>query len=106
MRFILNLKVKLLKNGSNQPHMPQLSRFFGIIITMYYDDHNPPHFHAIYGEFSAQISISDLAIIEGSVPSRVLGLIVEWASLHRNELYANWERMISNEPLLSIEPLQ
>ncbi len=73
---------------------------------MYYDDHNPPHFHAIYGEFSAQISIYDLAIIEGYVPSRVLGLVVEWASSHKQELYANWERMLNNEPLLPILPLQ
>jgi hypothetical protein len=57
--------------------MPQLSRFFGIIISMFYDDHVPPHFHAKYGEYNAQISISDFSIIEGELPSRVLGLVVE-----------------------------
>jgi len=73
---------------------------------MYYDDHNPPHFHAIYGEFAAQIAISDLGIIEGSIPSRVLGLVVEWASLHKEELNNNWKRMRNNESLFPIAPLQ
>ena len=86
--------------------MPQLSRFFGIIISMFYDDHVPPHFHAFYGEYSAQISISDFSIIEGYLPSRVLGLVVEWASEHKNELKENWERVIAKKELLPISPLQ
>ncbi len=86
--------------------MPQLSRFFGIIISMFYDDHVPPHFHAFYGEYSAQISISDFSIIEGYLPSRVLGLVVEWASIHKNELNENWKRMLDKKELLPISPLQ
>ena len=85
--------------------MPQLSRFFGIIISMFYDDHVPPHFHAFYGEYSAQISISDFSIIEGYLPSRVLGLVVEWASIHKNELNENWKRMLDKKELLPISPL-
>lgn len=57
--------------------MPEISRFYGIIISMYYADHNPPHFHAIYGEFKATIRIDDLGIHEGYLPPKALGLIVE-----------------------------
>jgi len=73
---------------------------------MYYDDHPPPHFHARYGELSAQISIKDFSIIEGDLPSRVLGLVVEWASLHQNELEENWELVSVLQEPKPIEPLQ
>ena len=66
--------------------MPEISRFLGIIIRMYRDEHPPPHFHAIYGEFSAQISIRNPAIIQGKLPARVLGYVTEWATLHEEEL--------------------
>ena len=59
--------------------MPELCRFYGIVIRMYWDDHNPPHFHAFYGGDMAVIDINTLSIIAGSVPPRALGLIVEWA---------------------------
>ena len=59
--------------------MPEICRFLGIIIAMYYRDHSPPHFHAKYGEFRASISIESLQILEGDLPSRVLSLVVEWA---------------------------
>ena len=85
--------------------MPQISRFFGIIISMYYDDHNPPHFHATYGEFNAEISINDFIVMEGKLPSRVLGLVVEWASLHKEELLANWNRIEKGTPIENIAPL-
>lgn len=62
--------------------MPQISRFFGIIISMFYEEHNPPHFHAFYGDFSAEISINELTLISGKLPSRALGLVIEWASMH------------------------
>jgi hypothetical protein len=60
--------------------VPTLSEFFGIIIRMYYDDHAPPHFHAYYGEFSAQIAIDTLGVMGGSLPGRALALVVEWVS--------------------------
>lgn len=84
--------------------MPQLSRFYGII-SMFYDDHNPPHFHANYSDFSAQIGIHDLTILQGELPPRVLGLVIEWALLHRKELEENWNRMVENLPLNKIAPL-
>ena len=86
--------------------MPQISRFFGIIIAMYYDDHNPPHFHARYGNDQCLISINDLSVIEGRLPSRALGMVIEWAAVHQSELLANWELAKSLEPLKTIEPLQ
>ena len=60
--------------------MPEISRFFGIIILMYYDEHNPPHFHARYGSDTAAMEITSLRVLEGRLPSRALGLVVEWAS--------------------------
>jgi hypothetical protein len=72
---------------------------------MYYDDHNPPHFHAKYGEWDVQISIKELAIIKGSLPSRALGLVIEWASEHQKELKENWEIMLKSEKPKQIEPL-
>ena len=73
--------------------MPEISRFFGIIIRMYFDDHQPAHFHAFYGEFEAVINIETLAIIKGQLPPRALGLALEWASLHQSELKSFWERI-------------
>ncbi|PRY45499.1 uncharacterized protein DUF4160 [Spirosoma oryzae] len=85
--------------------MPQISRFFGIIIAMYYDDHNPPHFHAKYGNEECLIAIRDLTLLEGRLPSRALGMVIEWAATHQTELAANWELAKNLQPLHSIEPL-
>jgi hypothetical protein len=86
--------------------MPQISRFFGIIIAMYFDEHNPPHFHAIYNDFEAEIGINTLTIIKGSLPSRVLGLVVEWATDHKKELLSNWKRIEQKLPPEKILPLE
>ena len=73
---------------------------------MYYNDHNPPHFHAEYGEAEALMRIDDLSILTGSLPPRVLGFVIEWGTKHKQELMENWERGRKNESLLPIEPLQ
>lgn len=86
--------------------MPQISRFFGIIISMYFNDHNPPHFHAQYGEDECLIEINTLTVIEGKIPSRALGMVIEWATLHKKELMENWEKASNLEPLLKILPLR
>ena len=86
--------------------MPTISVFFGIVIRMYYDDHAPPHFHAHYGEHSAQIVIDTLQILEGSLPKRVLALVVEWAIEHREELRRDWLLAEAHRPLAQIEPLE
>jgi hypothetical protein len=85
--------------------MPEISRFLGISIRMYRDDHAPPHFHAIYGEFSAQVSIRNPGIIQGKLPARVLGYVVEWAALHEAELAQCWEAAQTDQPMQTIEPL-
>jgi hypothetical protein len=85
--------------------MPEISRFFGIIIAMYYKEHAPPHFHAKYGGQRAAFAISDLEIIEGVLPRRAVSLVLEWAFEHRQELMENWRRAERRENLLTIPPL-
>ena len=85
--------------------MPEISRFFGIVITMYFDEHNPPHFHSRYGSDRAAIEIATLQVREGRLPSRALGLVVEWASEHQEELMANWDAARLDTPLSRIAPL-
>nr|VFJ89906.1 MAG: protein of unknown function (DUF4160) [Candidatus Kentron sp. H]VFJ90921.1 MAG: protein of unknown function (DUF4160) [Candidatus Kentron sp. H]VFJ97931.1 MAG: protein of unknown function (DUF4160) [Candidatus Kentron sp. H] len=70
--------------------MPEISGFLGIIIYMHFNEHNPPHFHAEYNEFTASISIETLGLIEGRLPARVMSLVVEWAQEHQDELWQNW----------------
>ncbi len=86
--------------------MPEISRFFGIIIAMFHREHSPPHFHARYGEYEATIRISDFAVLEGYLPPRALGLVIEWAYIHKEELLNNWELAMNKKPLLPIEPLK
>jgi hypothetical protein len=86
--------------------MPQISNFFGITISMFYDEHNPPHFHAQYGEHTCSISLNTLSVIEGYLPARALGLVIEWAILHKNELMDNWHHVERQNPLAKIPPLQ
>ncbi len=85
--------------------MPEVSRFLGIVIAMYFREHAPPHFHAKYGGQRAAFSIDDLRLIEGRLPHRVVSLVVEWAFEHREELAENWRRAERREELLRIEPL-
>lgn len=86
--------------------MPEISRFLGIVIRMFFDDHNPPHFHVEYGEKSALIEIRTGSVFAGNLPPRALGLVVEWTTLHREELLADWERARALEPLEPIPPLE
>jgi len=86
--------------------MPEISRFFGIVVKMFFDDHNPPHFHVIYGDDEALIEINGLRVFAGRLPPRALGLAIEWAMLHQQELLADWERAHSQQALLKIEPLR
>ena len=86
--------------------MPELSRFFGIIIAMYYNDHSPPHFHAKYGDEQASLRIDNGEILEGSLGTRALRLVEEWRSLHQSELLEDWTRAQARQPLNKIEPLE
>ena len=73
---------------------------------MYFDDHLPPHFHAEYGEYEALININSLAVFAGKLPPRALGLVMEWASLHQDELKSFWEQAKGLKPLGKIDPLE
>ncbi len=85
--------------------MPVISRFLGIIITMYWDDHSPPHFHAKYGEYEITVNIDD-GIVEGKFPRRAMKHIVEWYELHKDELKENWGLCRQKEMPKSIKPLE
>ena len=85
--------------------MPELSRFFGIVIRLYFDDHAPPHFHASYGDDEAVVDIDNLAVLSGHLPARAQGLVVEWAALRRPELLEAWRRAKNLQPPGRIEPL-
>ena len=85
--------------------MPELSRFYGIIIRMYFDDHAPPHFHAAYGGEEAVVGIEALAVLYGHLPPRARGLVVEWASLHQAELREAWDQAKRLERPGKIAPL-
>lgn len=84
--------------------MPEICRFYGIIIQMFFNDHNPPHFHVVYGDFRAVINIRD-EIVEGFMPKRALKLVFEWMDLHKPELLENWELAQNGELPKKIEPL-
>ena len=86
--------------------MPTISKFYGILIRMYFDDHNPPHFHAIYNEFKAEICISDFSLLKGDLPPKALSLVLEWTRLHQEDLLRDWELAVSKKPLFNIEPLK
>jgi hypothetical protein len=86
--------------------MPEISRFFGIIIALNYNDHPPPHFHARYAAQKAIIAIRDPRLLEGYLSPRVLNLVMEWAGLHRSQLLENWERARRGEPLVKIPGLE
>ena len=86
--------------------MPEISRFFGIIITMNYNDHAPPHFHARYGGDQALVDIQMLQVLAGRLAPRIVGLVVEWALHHREELLEDWRLAGEGAPLNRIAPLQ
>ena len=84
--------------------MPEISRFYGIIILMNFRDHAPPHFHVWYGGYKAVVTIED-GIVKGEMPQRALKMIFEWLEVHRNELFNDWTLAQVGEPLMKIEPL-
>jgi len=86
--------------------MPELCRFYGIVIRMYVGDHGPPHFHALYGGDEALVGIESLAILHGPLPPRAQGLVVEWAALRRAELREAWDRAKRLELPGRVAPLE
>ena len=86
--------------------MPEICRFFGIIIRMFYDEHEQPHFHAAYQGKVVQIGIDPLTIMRGGLHRRAIGLIMEWGTGHQRELLENWKRLRNRKPPKKIEPLE
>ena len=86
--------------------MPEISRFLGIIIAMYYNDHAPPHFHARYGDKEIRVNIENGKIMSGNFPRRAQRLVLEWLDLHRDELLEDWKLAQDRKPLNKIEPLE
>jgi len=86
--------------------VPEISRFYGIVVRMYYNDHAPPHFHAEYGEYELVIGIAPIAVLGGTAPPRVRSMVIEWAGLHQAELREDWERCRSGQPPKPIAPLE
>ncbi|MBI3965993.1 MAG: DUF4160 domain-containing protein [Chloroflexi bacterium] len=85
--------------------MPKISEFYGIVIAMFYNDHDPPHLHAVYGDNRALVGIDPIRILQGRLPPRAWALVQEWASLHQEELLQNWSRARARAPLRRIAPL-
>ena len=86
--------------------MPTISVFYGIVIQMFWNDHAPPHFHALYGEFEALIAIPSLQVMEGELPRRAMALVLEWAELRRDALMEDWELCSKKQMPLRIAPLR
>ncbi len=86
--------------------MPAVSRFFGIVIAMYFDDHGVPHFHARHSQGSAKIRIDTLEPLDSTLDRRQLRLVLAWAELHHDELVENWRRARAGETLVEIDPLR
>ena len=86
--------------------MPEISRFFGIIIRMFFDDHQPPHLHAEYAGRHARIRLQPIRVLESTLPTRAMSLVLEWCALHQAELVDNWERLQSGQPATKVPPLE
>ena len=85
--------------------VPEVSRFYGIVIAMYWADHPQPHFHAQYAGEVASIAIGDGAVLAGDLPKRALRLVRQWEAMHRDELLTNWRRAREHRPVAKIDPL-
>ena len=86
--------------------MPTLSVFYGIVIQMFWREHPPPHFHALYGEYEVQIDLRDLSVLRGTLPRRAMALVLEWAAEHRAELMEDWNLCSQLQTPRPIEPLK
>ena len=86
--------------------VPEISRFFGIVVSMNYNDHPPPHFHVRYAEQKAIVAIQSPTLLEGELSPRALGLVMEWAAMHRQELLDDWNLARQQQPLNRIAPLE
>jgi len=84
--------------------MPEISRFYGLIVLMNFKDHAPPHFHVWYGEYKVMVTIQD-GVVSGEMPQRALKMVFDWLEIHREELMKDWTLAQIGDPLNKIEPL-
>lgn len=85
--------------------MPTISSFYGILIQIFWRDHGPPHFHALYAEHEALVDIRSLEVVQGALPKRALALVLEWASQHQSDLMEDWDLCSQMQTPKKIEPL-
>jgi hypothetical protein len=85
--------------------VPEVSRFYGIVILFFHNDHEPPHFHVRYGSAEAKVEILISRLLEGAIPRRAMRLVTEWTDLHRHELLGNWRRIRAGLEPRRIPPL-
>lgn len=85
--------------------MPEISRFLGIVIYIFSDEHNPPHFHAKYGEFTISVEIES-GITKGNFPKKALNAVRKWLKIHKSEILEDWQLAVKGEPLKKIKPLE
>jgi Domain of unknown function (DUF4160) len=96
----------MAKESPNDERLPRISAFYGIAIYMYYRDHAPPHFHAIYGEYEATVAIEMAELLDGQLPRHARTLVSEWAFAHRDELEQSWALARAGQPLPAIGGLE
>ena len=94
------------RRGCQPFAMPTVCRFYGIVIQMYFTDHGPAHFYVIYNEYKAIVGIHDLSILHGDLPPKAIGMVMEWARIHREELRRDWELAEKKQTPLPIPPLE
>jgi hypothetical protein len=88
-----------------QHDVPEISRFLGIVIGMFFNEHGVAHFHAVYAEYEVTVEVETLTV-HGDFPKRALGFVLEWAELHKEELLENWQLARQGQPLKRIAPLE
>ena len=103
--LVSDIEERLGSTLAEERGVPEVSRFHGIVVAIYYNDHAPPHFHARYESYEITVGIMD-GVVVGRFPRRALGLVVEWYTLHQTELLENWNRARERQPLIRIEPLE
>ena len=94
-----------MRHNQNKKNMPEICIFFGIIISLYWRDHNPPHIHFTYGNYECSMSVLD-RVVNGQAPAKVIAKVNEWIDLHETEILTLWEKAQKGEPLNKIEPLK
>lgn len=104
-RPVLGLVARVPRTAIAGLELQEVSRFFGMVISMRYDEQMPPHFHVRYGEHRAIVALDTMRLIDGFLSPRVLGFICEWSAVHRHALIRNWWRSMEGRSLLAVEPL-